>query len=307
MGWAYHAGMSVSDRPDLTVLSLLAGVADHGSLGAAARSVGMAQPNASRAVRAYERRLGFPLLDRSPNGSRLTAEGTVVAQLARRVIQAADDLAEGAAALRAEHRSILTVGASMTVAEYLVPAWLGEFRRGHPDTAVQLEVHNSTEIFELVGAGRCELGMVESPGVPNTLRSTVIARDELVLVVPAGHPWTRRRRPIQKAELAATPLVIRESGSGTRTTLDQALAGYRCAEPAAELGSGAAVRTGVLAGLGPSVVSSLGLPAAGLVVVEVAGLDLTRRLRAVWRPDRKPHGPTAELIAIARRSQPARA
>ena len=131
------------------------------------------------------------------------------------------------------------------------------------------------------------------------------------MVTPA-HPWARRRRALLPEELAATPLVVREVGSGTRTTLDDALRDLPRAEPLLELASGAAVRTSVLAGVGPAVISTLAVrdqvEAGTLRVVEVEGLVLTRRLRAVWREPRRLTGPAAELVATARRlGQPLKA
>lgn len=297
--------------PDLLVLQLLVGVDDHGGLGAAARAAGVAQPNASRAIKSFERRLGTPLLLRSPRGSTLTPQGTVIAHWARRVLTAATELLDAAAALRAEQSPELTVGASMTVAEYLVPEWLGELRRRHAEVQIHLQVHNSTQIFELVAAGTCDLGFVESPTVPSTLHnatlhSATVAHDRLVVVVRADHPWSRRRRPLTVAELAATPLVVREPGSGTRTTLDVALIDHARPAPLLELGSSAAVRTSVLTGVGPAVLSTFAVEdqvrSGELRVVDVDGLDLGRTLRAVWRGARRLDGPAGELVTIARRA-----
>lgn len=291
--------------PDLLALQLLVGTDDHGGLGAAARVAGIAQPNASRAIKALERELCTPLLLRSPRGSTLTPQGTVIAHWARRVLATTTELLDAAAAMRAEHAAELTVGASMTVAEYLVPEWLGELRRRHPDIQIHLQVHNSTSIFELVSEGGCDLGFVESPTVPAALHSATVARDRLVVVVHPDHPWSRRRRPLTVAELAAAPLVVREPGSGTRTTLDFALSDYPRPAPLLELGSSAAVRTTVLAGFGPAVLSTLAVEdqvrSGELRVIEVEGLGLERILRAVWRGARRLEGPPGELVTIARR------
>ncbi|MER7072671.1 LysR family transcriptional regulator [Terrabacter sp. NPDC000476] len=291
--------------PDLAVLAVLVGVDDLGSLGAAARREGMAQPNASRAVRRLEAELGVPLLRRGPRGSLLTPQGTVVVHWAREVLAGAGHLLDAAEALREEHRSELSVGASMTIAEHLVPGWLGELRRRHDELRIQLQVHNSSEVVELVLAGRCHVGFVESPGVPRGLHSATVAHDRLVVVVTPDHPWARRRRPLRAEELAATALVVREQGSGTRTTLDDALRDLARPEPLLELSSGAAVRAAVLAGVGPAVVSILAVreqvEAGTLRVVDVEGLVLARRLRAVWREPRRPTGPAGDLVATARR------
>jgi DNA-binding transcriptional LysR family regulator len=298
--------------PDLSVLAVLVGVDDLGSLGAAARREGMAQPNASRALRRLESDLGVPLLRRGPRGSTLTPQGTVVVHWAREVLGHADRVLDAAESLQ-QRRAELTVGASMTIAEHLVPAWLAELRRHHEDLRIHLQVHNSARIFEHVAAGVFDVGFVESPSVPRGLSSCTVARDRLVVVVTPDHPWARRRRPVGPEELAATPLVMREPGSGTRTTLDDALAealggapgGVSRPEPLLELASGAAVRSSVLAGAGPAVVSILAvrdqLGAGTLRRVEVEGLTLARRLRAVWSGPGRLTGAAADLVATARR------
>lgn len=291
---------------DLGALELLVGVDDHGSLSAAARALQVAQPNASRAVSRLERQLGVRLLERLVTGSKLTTDGTVVAHWARRTVEDARALLDVAAGLHGETAAEITVEASMTVAEHLMPLWLGTFRVEHPETTVHLRVHNSTEVFDAVTAGACDVGFVESPAIPRGLHSTLVGRDRLVLVVAPGHKWARRNAPISIRELAATPLLVREPGSGTRTTLDLALTDYPSADPILELGSSAAIRTAVAGGVGPAVLSTLAVAestrSGDLRVVDVDGLELARELRAVWRPPRTLAGPAAELVTIARRS-----
>jgi DNA-binding transcriptional LysR family regulator len=296
------------DLPDVATLELLVGVDDRGSLGAASRAVGMAQPNATRAIRQLERRFGMTLVDRSPRGSTLTAEGRVIVHWARQVLTDMDRLLDAAAALRVERDAQLTVASSMTIAEYLLPEWLGNFRRHNPDVQIHLQVLNSMRVFERVTDGSCDLGFVEGPSVPENLNKITVARDRLVTVVHPGHPWARRRQPLTMAELAATPLLAREPGSGTRRTVDLALQEYDRPAPLLELGSGAAIRTSVLGGVGPAVLSTLAVAddveSGDLRLVEVDGLDLQRTLRAVWRPPRNLGGPAGELLKmIVRRSR----
>lgn len=287
----------------MSQLRLLVGIAEHGSLGAAARAIGMAQPNATRTLARMERQLGLPLVGRSPAGSRLTTQGTLIVQWARSVLDAADNLMLGAEALRSEQSGQLDVAASMTVAEYLVPPWLGEFRRRHADVHVNLQVHNSSVVFDLVREGKAQLGFVESPTVPTDLASAVVGSDELIVVVAPEHPWARRRGPIPAKELAATPLIVREQGSGTRVTLDSLLADHDRAEPVVEVASNAAVQVSAVAGMGPAVLS--GLAVAGslergeLRHVRVADLRLKRMLRAVWDASHQLDHNAAELLSIA--------
>lgn len=295
----------MSELPDLESLQLLVDVGLLGSLGQAARAAGIAQPSASKRIARLERRLGVPLLERTPRGSALTAEGRMVAGWAAHVLAAARELMRGVEAVRQGEAAQLHVAASMTVAEYLVPRWLGELQAREPDIQVGLDVMNSTDVAARVLGEKVELGFVEGPTVPDGLASRVVATDRLVVVVAPAHPWARRRTVLRVAELAATPLVVREPGSGTRETLDLAFAGQHVASPRLELGSNSAVKGAAQAGSAPAVLSGHAVEAelatGRLVEVPLAGLNLVRSLRAVWRRGRTLTGPAATLLAIASR------
>ena len=297
----------MAQLPDVESLQLLVLVGEHGSLTSAAAVAGISQPSASKRMSAFERRLGLTLLDRSRRGSALTPSGVVVCGWAQRVLDQMSVLVDGVAALRREHTPQLSLAASLTVAEHLLPVWLGDLRRIAPELHVGLQVVNSSRVCELVSREGVELGFVESPGGLRGLRSRVVASDRLILVVAPDHPWARRRRPVGAAELAATALISRESGSGTRETADRALvaAGFRPVTPLLELGSGTAVRSAVAAGAGPALLSELvvapDLAAGVLTEVPTAEVDLGRTLRAVWRAGARPSGRAADLLLVAAR------
>jgi molybdate transport repressor ModE-like protein len=208
--------------PDVESLQLLVLVGRRGSLSAAASEAGVSQPAASKRMSALERRLGVRLLDRSRRGSTLTAAGELVTGWAERVIEELNVLTEGAEALRRNSSAQLTVAASMTIAEHLLPAWLGRLRRWNSQLRVELRVTNSDRVCDLVRDQVAELGFIESPTAPAGLSSRVVARDRLVLVVAPAHPWASRRR-VELSELARTPLISREGGSGTRETVERAI------------------------------------------------------------------------------------
>src|SRR5437868_8515845 len=194
----------MGDLPDLESLKLLVDVGDLGSLGQAARAAGIAQPSASKRIALLERRLGLPLLERTPRGSILTAEGRMVAGWAAQVLAAAQVLVSGVEAVRRRDAAHLRVAASMTVAEYLLPRWLGELQRRAPEVQMGLDVMNSADVVKVILAGeaeseeqgRIELGFVEGPHVPQELSSAVVGADRLVVVVAPEHPWARRRTPL---------------------------------------------------------------------------------------------------------------
>jgi molybdate transport repressor ModE-like protein len=302
--------------PDLATLELFAGVAREGSIGAAARRAGITQQAASARLRAMEAQVGTVLLDRDPRGSRLTPAGALLADWAAPLLAQADELDTGIASLRRARDAQLRVASSLTVAEHLLPAWLVALRaecelarRGAPE--VTLVATNSQAVAAMLSGHDAELGFVEEPTAPRGLRSRVVARDRLVVVVRPDHPWARRRAPVSPAKLAATPLVEREAGSGTRQSLHQALASclgtdVELAAPAMQLTTSTAIRQAVSAGAGPAVLSILAVQdvlAAGLLtVVPVAGVDLHRKLRAVWLgAAQPPAGPPRDLVAIAAR------
>ncbi|PBC64942.1 LysR family transcriptional regulator [Streptomyces sp. Tue6028] len=288
--------------PELGALELLLAVARLGSLGRAARELGITQPAASSRIRSMERQLGVALVDRSPRGSRLTDEGALVTDWARRVVEAAEAFDAGAQALRDRRDSRLRVAASMTIAEYLLPGWLIALRAQRPDTAVSLLAGNSAAVAERLLAGEADLGFVEGLSVPVGLDSVVVARDRLIVVTAPGHPWARRRAPLSAGELAATPLILREEGSGTRQVLDAALGGL--ARPLIELSSTTAVKASAVSGAGPAVLSELALgeelSARRLVTVELADVRLDRALRAVWPTGHRPTGPARDLLSLTR-------
>lgn len=301
--------MTLSPRvPELGALDVLLSVARLGSLGRAAREHGVSQPAVSSRLEHLEQQVGLALLQRTPLGTTLTPAGAMVVEWARAVVDAAGALDAGIGALRAERDASLRVAASLTVAEYLMPGWLVTLRAERPDSTIRLETVNSAEVVRRVLAREVHLGFVESPENPPGLASRVVGGDELAVVVAPSHPWARRRRPIEIDELAATPLVFREVGSGTREALERLLAGTtERARPLMEVSSTTAIKAAVEAGIGPAVMSSLAVRAelevGTLVACAVAGQDLHRQLRAVWPAHDHLVGPARDLVSVAARSR----
>lgn len=295
--------------PNLQALALFLAVVDEGGLGAGARRLNLHQPNASRMIAQLETQAGTALLDRGPRGSRPTSAGLLYAAHARELLEAAEEFSAWLRHSRDEDARELRVGVSMTIAEHLMPAWLTELRRLSPRVRVDLEVLNSTQVLAGVHDGHLQLGFVETPHVPRGVNAKALREDELVVVVAPGHPWALGAEPLEPAELARTPLVVREGGSGTRDAFEELLPEAARTPPVQELGSNAAVRIAVASGAGPAVLSMLAvrssLEAGQLHRVPVADMRLHRLLTAVWSGPRRLSGPAAELVAVA--AAPARA
>jgi DNA-binding transcriptional LysR family regulator len=306
----YHEDMPHREWPDLTALELLVSVSEHGSLGAGARAIGMAQPNASRMLARLEREAGMALLHRSPRGSTLTPRGALIVDWARTVLTSAQDMVVAVEALRHQGAATLSVAASMTIAEHLLPAWLAEFRSKQPDTGIALDVLNSTQVIAGVRAGTYRVGFIESSEPPKDLHRAQVGTDQLVVVVPPTHAWAHRSRPLTAQQLWDTPLVLREVGSGTRSALEGALRAALASPSGAPAGlalsSNAAVSTAVRSGAGPGVLSQYAvaglLERGDLVQVAVAGVDLSRRLHALWNGPRRLDGSAGALVALAQRT-----
>lgn len=288
--------------PDLAALEVFLAVAHTGSLNAAAKQVGVSQQAVSARLAGMESQTGIRLITRTPQGSALTEAGTTVAAWADRLLNVAAELDAGLATLRHDRKTRLRISASLTIAEQLLPQWLVSLQLtgrqfGHDTAEVTLTATNSDHVIDQVRSGAADLGFVEGPQAPRALRSRIIGHDHLVLITRPEHPWARRTRPVTAQELADTPLVTREEGSGTREALTHALhcalgPKFVHAAPVMALSTTSAVRAAVLAGAGPAVLSALAvaddLNAGRLVANDVPDVDLTRKLRAVWIGSRTP-------------------
>ncbi|MFM8272842.1 MAG: LysR substrate-binding domain-containing protein, partial [Gemmata sp.] len=169
-----------------------------------------------------------------------------------------------------------------------LPAALGGYSKRHPLVRVRASVSDTEAVFRAVEEGAASLGFVGAPGGAH-LESRRFASDELVLVVPKGHPWWRKRS-VTPADLVRQPFVQRERGSGSRRCFEQALERAGASAPALnvvlELGSTEAVKAAVLGGAGVAVLSRLAVrgevSAGTLKPVSVDGLTCVRDLFVVW-------------------------
>ncbi|WP_219995754.1 LysR family transcriptional regulator [Schumannella sp. 10F1B-5-1] len=297
------ASRRLTDRVlDLDTLEVLARVGDTGSISRAAIELGITQQAVSARIRAVEQRLGIRLVERTAAGSALTDAGSRLRELAAPVLSASQRLEAELPALGGALRP-LVVAASQTIAEALLPGWIQALRADSPDVDVRIVAGNSRETADLVRSGRAAIGFIETPDLPGDLLTRQIGADELVLVVAPDHPWAGRS--VDAIMLAHTPLLVREVGSGTRSTLESQLgaSGLSPVEPAAVLATSGVVRASAIAGVAPAVVSARlvgdDLDAGRLERVAVDGLDLSRPLTAIWATE--PLGTAAQkLLGVAR-------
>jgi len=271
-----------------------------GNFSRAAAEMGISQPAVSKQIQLLEDELGIRLLERLPRQVNLTTAGEVLLDHARRMLDLERDAGRALADLKGLQAGRVRVAASPTIGGYLLPQMLGEFKRRHPGLRVIAEIVPSHQVADALRAHAIDVGLVEAAVDLETLVAQVFRTDELVLVVPASHPWAGRQS-IQPGELLGQPVVAREPESGTRALVEDRLRAVGVEiVPTLELGSVAAIKSAVMAGLGVSFISRhaiaweerLGL----LAVVAVKGLDLQRPFYCLHHARRPPSPALAALL-----------
>ncbi len=283
---------------DPRLLETLRTVVQTGSVSAAARVLHRTQPAITAQLQLLESQLGTALLLRTARGVVPTEAGLKLLPYAERLVQ----LVEEARAQLVEGPTKggqLSIGASTTIATYLLPRLVVEFLREEGDHTVRIDVANTDEIVDRVNSGELPLGLVEGlERVPRT-RLERFLPDELVAVVSTqSDEWTHVRRA---ADLLHVPLVLREPGSGTRAVVEQALKkviGKRPPGPRdLQVRSNDAVKAAVLAGLGVGFLSRWSLAQeirfGMLRVLELRDLKINRHFSWVL--------PAAEVSGTAGR------
>jgi DNA-binding transcriptional LysR family regulator len=270
-------------------LETFAEAAERSSFTAAARALGLSQAAVSQRVQALEQALGVPLFQRRAGRVLLTDAGRRLHGYARHILELHHEARAAVGGRPAPPSGELSLAASSVPGEHLLPALLSTFRREHPHVRVRVTVADTAAVLELVEHGRAHLGLVGGRKDNPHLEYRCFGCDSLVLVVPAGHPWARRRS-VSVGQLCRQPLILREPGSGSRWCLEQALArsGKSLSElhVAIELGSSAAIKEAVQRGLGLAVVSRQAVAretrrGGSLHALRVTGLALRREVFAV--------------------------
>lgn len=204
-------------------LALFNAVAEAGSISAAAQRLHISQPAMSREIKEFEARLGVTLFERLPRGMRMTHAGNVLREYALRLFDIART-AEAAMREIADARSgLLSIAASNTIGTYILPQRLAAFRRAHPGVRVTMFIGNTEQVSQGVVDLRFTLGFIEGPLHVGGLVAEQLRTDELVPVVAPDSELLKKKR-LSAADLSGYPLLMRESGSGTRELIIETFA-----------------------------------------------------------------------------------
>jgi DNA-binding transcriptional LysR family regulator len=233
-------------------------VARHLSFTKAADQLFMTQPAVTFQVKQLEEQFNARLFERSHGKIALTPAGRLVMSYAERILGLSEEMETRVAELNGAISGPLLLGASTTIAEFILPRVLGEFKAAYPQVHAHLTVGNSEMIENRVAEHALDVGLIESPPHLAGLESAVCCEDELVVICPAGHRFAQAPS-VAAPELVREPYVSRELGSGTREFIDQYLRQCQVAPEdlnvVMELGSPEAIKGVVETGLGVSIVS----------------------------------------------------
>lgn len=278
-------------------------VAEQRSFRKAAEELYLTQPAVSLQIKALEEDLGVQLFNRTGPHITLTEAGRILLEYALRssalLAQAEDEIA----ALGGEHAGQLALGASTTIAQYVLPRLLGEFCRQHPRVHPTLISGNTEQIVEAVEKQKVALGLIEGPARSRGVKTDPFLGDELVLIVSAAHPWAERNS-ISCSEIALIPLLMRERGSGTRHVIEMALEQHglkrKSLQIVMELDSTEAIKSAVEAGLGGGFVSRWAIAKDlrlnnNFKIVEVEGLSIKRQFLLAYASGPELHGLAIEF------------
>jgi len=267
----------------------------------AANEMGVTQPAVSIQIKHLEDSVGLPLFDKAGKRLFLTPAGDELLRASDDILTRLRDLELGFAEMKGEIKGSLDVAAA-TTANFFMPQLLGAFQNRNPEVSPRLSVGNLQWMIERLSSKKDDLiVMSHVPDLPG-LEVRPFLEDHLVVVAPPAHPLVKETR-IPISRLAHEPFLLREPGSSSRQAMEEVFRnlGIRF-RVGMELGSGEAVKQGVMAGLGLSIVSSFTvaneLADGRLAVLDVNGLPVKRRWNAVTFRDKRPSLPARTFAAF---------
>lgn len=207
----------------LRQLRALAAAVETGSFGRAAARLNLSQPALTVQIRGLEEALGVTLFDRSARGVRPTTAGQGLAQSFARVLAELDHVVAGAREQAARRSGSVHLAVLPSVAATLLPDALARLRRDHPGIRVLVHDAVARRVGERVKDGAAELGIGTLSGPDASLHATPLFEDDLVAVLPPGHPLARRA-VLTPALLATVPLVLTDPDSSLRALAERAFA-----------------------------------------------------------------------------------
>jgi DNA-binding transcriptional LysR family regulator len=294
-------------------LKVFRAVARHNNFRIAAEDLLLTQPAVTQQIKALESELDTALFNRTGGKVTLTPAGLALLPFAERLAALSDEARQAVAATTGSNAGHLSIAASQTIGQYLLPRLIAAFLAENPKVQITTLSGNTQAVLEAVTAHRADLGLIEGPAMRQDVRIEPFMQDQMVLIVPSGHEWANET--ISLAQLQQATLVTRELGSGSRRIVEQALtkAGInpRDLHIRMTFDSTEALLSAVEAGLGIAFVSRWAvrpqLALGTLQTTRVKGLNLARWFSFATVSGPEPTGLTAAFRRFLLESAPARA
>lgn len=271
-------------RYTLRQLEVFVAVAQHESVSRAARALALSQSAASTALAELERQFDCQLLDRIGKRLKLNALGFQILPKAVALLDRGEEIEE----LLRGQRGVgsLDVGATLTIGNYLATLLISDFMQRHPGSRVRLQVRNTTSIIERIVQHELDLGLIEGDCQHEDVVMQPWVEDELTVFCSPRHPLAKVSE-VSTDNLLREAWIMREQGSGTRLTLEQATRHRRGRfNILLELEHTEGIKRAVESGLGIGCVSHLALRDAfrrgSLVPIATPQLDLKRQFTFIW-------------------------
>lgn len=189
----------------------------------AAQALFITQPAVTKHIRQLEQQLGVGLFRRNGNSVTLTAAGQLLLQHTQKIAEAYAALENDMAQLSNSMGGSIRIGASTTLAQYVLPPLLARFRTAHPSVHFSFATGNTEQVEQQLIQGSLDVGVVEGKSHHPQVIYEPFAKDEIVLVTRTSSELAQKA-VIKPEQLRTIPLVLREHGSGTRDVLLNALA-----------------------------------------------------------------------------------
>lgn len=288
---------------DFWQLTIFCKVVEFKSFSRAAEAIHLSQPTVSSHIKDLEEHCGFRLLDRLGKEVLPTKAGELLFTYARRLLALRDETESALSQFRGITKGSLTLGGSTIPGGYILPAVIGRFIKSHPEVQITLIIRDTREIADSILNGDVELAVTGAPLSDPAIFQEPLFEDDMRLIVPAGHPWAKRKS-IPADMLKSEPFVTREEGSGTLKSLDQSLtdAGFNPSDLkiSARMGNTVSVCEAVKCGVGVSILSTLAverdIQAGLLAAISIEGVNLKRSFYLTRHKKRTP-SPLAEAFA----------
>jgi DNA-binding transcriptional LysR family regulator len=235
-------------------------VVDLKSFTKAAEAHYLSQPTVSEHIRILEETFNGKLLERHGRTVRPTAVGRVLYDYARRIIQLKDETFQAIETFKGEVSGQLVIGSGNIPGTYLLPDIIASFKARYPSVKLTLKISDSTDILNKLLDNQLEMAVLGADFSDNRLELTQVFTDEFVLVVPPDHKWAKKKN-IHLQDILEESFILRERGAGSRLTLEKKLESLglniKTLNIVAELGSVEAIKQGIRAGIGISIMSSM--------------------------------------------------